>query len=148
MDVETIDREFSQLQQEADLVGQTIEAFAGKLQAAGDAGDASAKSWLLDLKGIALQIQQEQLQVQSLLQALHDFTVNNLSTPATAAGYAAPQPLQQAPQAAQLASPADAAPTTTKHSFLSSGFGQAITTGAGMGAGFGVTESLINSLFN
>src|SRR3974390_2378252 len=95
VDVATIDQEFGQLQQEANLVAQTIEAFAGKLQAAGDGGDANAKGWLLDLKGIALQIQQEQLQVQALLQALHDFTVSSMQPNVGAAGYGAPP----APQA-------------------------------------------------
>jgi hypothetical protein len=141
MDVETVDREFGQLQQEAQLVAQTIEAFAGKLQAAGDAGDANAKSWILDLKGIALQIQQEQLQVQSLLDALHDLAASNL--PATAPGFAAPQ----AAPAAQVVTPAEST-QPTKHGFLSSNFGQAVTTGAGMGAGFGLTESLLSSIFN
>jgi hypothetical protein len=145
VDVATIDQEFGQLQQEANLVAQTIEAFASKLQAASDSGDANAKGWLLDLKGIALQIQQEQLQVQALLQALHDFTVN---TAAAAPGYAAPQaaPAQQA----QLApSPEEAQQKTGFLShFTGGGFGQAIATGAGMGAGFGVTESVINDIFN
>ena len=86
MDVETVDREYQQLEQEAQLVGQSIQAFAEKLQTAGDAGDANAKSWVLDLKSLALQIQQEQLQVQSLLQALHEFAVNSMQAQPTAAG--------------------------------------------------------------
>ena len=147
MDVETIDREFGQLQQEAQLVGQTIEAFAGKLQAAGDGGDANAKGWLLDLKGLALQLQQEQLQVQSLLQSLHDFVVNN--PPAAAA---AASPTNIAP-AVVSSPPANAEPDSGRSGgfmsrFMGGGFGQAVATGAGLGAGFGVTESLINDIFN
>jgi hypothetical protein len=147
MDVQTIDQEYGQLQQEAQLVGQTIEAFAAKMQAAGDGGDANAKAWLLDLKGIALQIQQEELQVQALLQALHDFTASNLPPNTGGAGYAAPA---AAPTAADLQQqPQPAAPTqNARHGFLSGSFGQAIATGAGMGAGFGMTESLINSIFS
>jgi hypothetical protein len=146
VDVATIDQEFGQLQQEANLVAQTIEAFAGKLQAAGDGGDANAKGWLLDLKGIALQIQQEQLQVQSLLQALHDFTVNST---AAAPGYAAAPQAAPAPQA-QLVQPEEQPQQKTgflSH-FTGGGFGQAMATGAGMGVGFGVTESVINDIFN
>jgi hypothetical protein len=143
MDVETVDREFGQLQQEAQLVGQTIEAFAGKLQAASDGGDANAKGWLLDLKGLALQLQQEQLQVQSLLQALHDFAVNNI--PATAPPTA---PVATAAVASQPAPAPDEQKSGGFMSrFLGGGFGQAVATGAGMGAGFGVTESLINDIF-
>jgi hypothetical protein len=153
MDVATVDREFNDLQQESQLLGSAIQAFAGKLQAASDGGDANAKEWVLDLKSIALQIQQEELQVQELLQALHDFTVNNLqgapqsAPPAAAptvdagqAGYAAPQ--------ASLATTPQAQPQGGMlHHFLGSGFGQSIAQGAGMGVGFGMTESLISSIF-
>jgi hypothetical protein len=145
MDVQTVDREYQQLEQEAQLVGQTIEAFAAKMQTAGDAGDANAKSWLLDLKGIALQIQQEQLQVQSLLQALHDFAVNTMQQPSEPAGFAAPgtqSSLQSQPQPEQNQGGG------MMHRFLGGGFGQAVATGAGMGAGFGLTDSLINSIFD
>ena len=33
------------------------------------------------------------------------------------------------------------------HRFLGGNFGQAVATGAGIGVGFGVTESLISSIF-
>lgn len=133
MDVPTIDNEFQQLQVEAQQVAQTIQELAQKLQAASQGGDANAKEWLLDLKGIALQIQQEQLQTQSLLQALHGFTVNNL---------------QEAPEApAQAVAPQPQGGGMLSH-FLGGGFGQAMTTGIGMGAGFGLADSVINSIFN
>jgi hypothetical protein len=150
VDVETVDREYQQLEQEAQLVGQSIQAFAEKLQTAGDAGDANAKSWVLDLKGVALQIQQEQLQVQSLLQALHEFAVSSMQAQPAAVGYAAPAAVpvaQLQPQA-----PAPAAPEPDQgggmlHRFLGGNFGQAVATGAGIGAGFGITDSLISSIF-
>jgi hypothetical protein len=50
VDVATIDQEYTQLQQESLQLTQGIQAFAQKLQAAGDAGDAQAKEWILDLK--------------------------------------------------------------------------------------------------
>jgi hypothetical protein len=138
VDVATIDQEYAQLQQESMQLTQTIQSFAQKLQTAGDAGDAQAKEWILDLKSIALSIQQEQLQTQALLQALHDFSVNTLQ--------------QQQPAAQQ---PAATAPGTEPASgggllshFRGSGFGQAMTQGAGMGVGFGLADSVINSLFN
>lgn len=136
MDVETVDQEYQQLQQESQLMTQAIQTFATKLQTAGDAGDAQAKEWILDLKGIALQIQQEQLQTQALLQALHGFAVNTF---------------QQAPQAQALApaqpSPAQPQGGGVMSRFLGGGFGQAMTTGVGMGAGFGLADSVINSIF-
>jgi hypothetical protein len=35
-----------------------------------------------------------------------------------------------------------------RESTPSGGFGQAMTTGVGMGAGFGIADSVINSIFN
>jgi hypothetical protein len=135
LDVETVDQEYQQLQQESQQLTQAIQEFATKLQGAGNAGDAQAKEWVLDLKGIALQIQQEELQVQALLQALHGFAVNTL---------------QQQPQA--QAAPVQAVPQPQGGGILSrfmgGGFGQAMTQGVGMGAGFGLADSVINSLFN
>ena len=139
MDVATIDQEYAQLQQESAEVTQAIQEFAQKLQTAGDAGDAQAKEWILDLKSIALSIQQEQLQTQALLQALHDFSVNTLQQQAQAA----PLPQAQAPQA--VAEPASGGLLSR---FRGGGFGQAITQGAGIGVGFGLADSVINSLFN
>jgi hypothetical protein len=154
MDVETIDREYQQLEQEAQLVGQSIQALAEKLNTAGDAGDANAKSWVLDLKSLALQIQQEQLQVQSLLQALHDFAVNSMQAQPAAAGYAVRDAAPAAAPVAQLQpqpqTQAAAAPDHgggMLHRFLAGNLGQAVATGAGIGAGFGVTDSLISSIF-
>ena len=137
MDVETVDQEYQQLQQESEQLTQAIQAFAGKLQSAGNAGDAQAKEWVLDLKGIALQIQQEQLQVQALLQALHSFTVSNL---------------QQMPQA-QPAAPVQVAQAPAQSGgilsrFMGGGFGQSMVSGMGMGAGFGLADSVISSIFN
>lgn len=137
MDVETIDQEYQQLQQESGQLTQAIQEFAGKLQSAGNAGDAQAKEWILDLKGIALQIQQEQLQMQALLQALHGFAVNNLPQQAPAQ-YQAPMPVASAPaQGGGILS-----------RFMGGGFGQSMVSGMGMGAGFGIADSVISSIFN
>ena len=132
MNPETVDSEFAKLQQEADQAGQAVGAFAQKLQAAASAGDTNAREWLLDLKSIGLQIQQEQLQMQSLLQALHDFTVNQLSTSAGQQQYA-PQPRynQQLGAGGGMFS-----------RFVGGGFGRAIVTGAG----FGLGDDIINHI--
>jgi hypothetical protein len=134
MDVATIDNEYQQLQQEAQQASQTIGDLANKLQAAAQGGDANAKEWVLDLKGIALQIQAEQLQTQALLQALHDFAVNTMQS---APPPAPVQAVQSAPEAGGMLS-----------HFRGGGFGQAITQGAGMGVGFGLADSVINSIFS
>ncbi|MBV8386198.1 MAG: hypothetical protein JO176_16255 [Acidimicrobiia bacterium] len=138
MDVATVDNEYQQLQQEAQQVSSAISDLATKLQAASQAGDANAKEWLLDLKSVALQIQAEQLQTQSLLQALHDFAVNTIQTPQAPAPAAAPM----------QAAPAQPEGGGMLSHFRGSGFGQAMVQGAGMGAGFGLMDSVINSIFN
>lgn len=136
MNVETVDQEYQQLQQESQQLTEAIQGFATKLQAAADSGDAQAREWILDLKGIALQIQQEQIQMQALLQALHSFAVNSL---------------QQTPPVA--AAPVQAAPAEPRGGgvlsrFTGGGFGQAMAQGVGMGTGFGLADSVISSLFN
>lgn len=135
MDVQTIDNEYAQLKQEADQAGQQIQTLAQKLQPAADGGDANAKEWLLDLKSVALQVQQEQLQMQTLLQALHDFIVNNVDQ----------QPVQQAPQQQQyFQSPQrGGGGMGLLGNFMGGGFGQAMKTGVG----FGIGDALIGSLF-
>jgi hypothetical protein len=140
MDVETVDQEYQQLQQESQQLTNTIQTFATKLQTAAGAGDAQAKEWILDLKDIALQIQQEQIQMQALLQALHGFAVNTLQQVPQA------QAVAPAQQVAQPVAPPQGGGMLSR--FTGGGFGQAMTTGVGMGAGFGIADSVINSLFN
>jgi len=78
VDPDTIDTEYGNLQREIQQANEAIGAFAQKMQAAAAAGDANAQGWLQDLQGIAAQVQQEQTQVQTLLQAMHAFTVTTL----------------------------------------------------------------------
>jgi hypothetical protein len=133
MNPETVDSEFAKLQQEAGQAGQAVDAFAQKLQAAASAGDTNAREWLLDLKSIGLQIQQEQLQMQSLLQALHDFTVSQLSTSAQGQRQYAPQPRYNQQQGAGGG---------MLSRFVGGGFGRAIVSGAG----FGIGDDIINRI--
>jgi hypothetical protein len=149
VDVATIDQEYQQLQQESGELTQAIQDFATKLKTAGDGGDAQAKEWVLDLKGVALQIQQEQLQMQALLMALHDFVGNSLQAPPSAPPPVAPAaaPVQAAPAAEAPAQPPAQQAGILSH-FRGSGFGQAMTQGVGLGVGFGLADSVINSIFN
>jgi hypothetical protein len=138
MNPETVDNEFAKLQAEADQASQAIQAFAQKLQAAAAAGDANAKDWLLDLKSIGLTVQQEQLQMQSLLQALHDFTVSQFAAAPAQPQYT-PQP-QYAPQPMYAQQQGMGGGMFSR--FLGGGFGRAIVTGAG----FGIGDDIINSI--
>lgn len=142
MDVATIDNEFQQLQTQANQAVQAVQGLAQKLQGAAAAGDANAREWLLDLREVAMQIQQEQLQTQALLQALHGFAVNQMQQQA-------PQPVYvQQPMPQQVVyEQAQPQGGGVLHHFMGSGFGQAMTQGVGMGAGFGIADSLINSIF-
>jgi hypothetical protein len=141
---ETIDGEYAKLQEAVQSTTDAIAAFAQKLQTAASAGDANAKEWLLDLKSIALQVQQDQLQTQSLMQAMHDFTIDHLAQPA-AAPLAQP-PAGFVPQQAYAPQPAYAMQQPGAGGllgrFMSGGFGRAIA----MGAGFGIGDDIINSI--
>ncbi|MGH3570506.1 MAG: hypothetical protein ACRDUW_01545 [Pseudonocardiaceae bacterium] len=141
MNPETIDSEYAKLQREAEQVGQAVQVFSQKLQAAASAGDVNARDYLLDLKSIALQVQQEQLQVQALLQAMHDLTVSHLSSPqpVPAPYYQAPQPVY-APQPGYTVQPGGGGGMLSR--FMGGGFGRAIA----MGAGFGIGDDIVNSI--
>jgi len=144
--VQTIDKEYDQLKQEADQAGQQIQTLAQKLQTAVDGGDANAREWLLDLKSVALQVQQEQLQMQTLLQALHDFIINNVDQQnAAPQAQQAPQYQQAAPQYQQqnLQSQRGGGGMGLLGNFMGGGFGQAMKTGVG----FGIGDMLIGSIF-
>lgn len=142
MNPETIDSEYAKLQGDTEQVGQAIQALSQKLQAAAGAGDVNARDYLLDLRSIALQVQQEQLQMQALLQAMHDLTVNHLSSPQPepAQYYQAPQPVY-APQPAYTMQQGGGGGMLSR--FMGGGFGRAIA----MGAGFGIGDDIVNSIF-
>ncbi len=147
MDIETIDRNYEQLQKEAQDTIQALTALAGKLQAASDKGDPNAREWMLDLKEIALSIQEEENQATSLLQSIHDLIVNNLQAQPTPAYQPAPPPPQPTYQQAPVYQQAPAYPQQgggMLSRLTGSGFGRAIVTGAG----FGIGADIINSIFN
>ncbi len=139
MDYAVIDTEYQKLQSEANSVGDKIQNLAAKLQKLQSSGNQDAREWLLDLKDIALSVQSEQNQMFSFLQTLHQSIpqVNDqcFTQPVQNQGYVSQQ---QQPQYQQ--------PQQKKgffSSLLGSGFGQAIE----MGAGFGIGDDLINSIF-
>ena len=140
MDIATVEQQYNQLQQEGQSVTQGIQGLAGKLKTAADGGSTDAREWLLDLKELALNIQTEQQQVMVLMQAMHQAVQNDMQQ------YTQSQPWQPGyPQASQAAGYPQTQPQ--QGGFLSSlehsGFGQALM----MGAGFGIGDDLINSIF-
>ncbi|HEX3610878.1 MAG TPA: hypothetical protein VHU88_04255 [Sporichthyaceae bacterium] len=157
-DVETIDAAHSRLQAQADQTLATIRTLSTKLQGAAAGGDTLAREWNLDLREIALAIQAEQQQVGALVQALHDFVVNNAHQPVAAAPYqqqayqqqAYQQPQYQQPQyqpQPQYQQPQQGGGGGLLGRFMGGSFGNALAQGAGMGIGFGIGESIIDDIF-
>lgn len=135
MDVDTVDQNYTQLQQQAQQTGQLIQTLAGKLQAASGAGDPNAREWLLDLKEITLGIQQEQGQVTLLLQSIHSMIENHVQAAPAAPQYQQPAQVQQAGLMGGGGG--------MLHRFLGGGMGQAMVAGAG----FGIGDEIIQSIF-
>jgi hypothetical protein len=138
VDPETIDQNYAQLQQQGQQTAALIQALAGKLQTAAAAGDSNAREWMLDLKEIALGVQQEEGQTSLLLQSIHSMVDNHVQ--------ATPPEMQQ-PQYQQTqygyGQGAGGMGGGTLQRFLGGGFGRAIVTGAG----FGIGDDLINKIF-
>jgi hypothetical protein len=139
MDTATIDQAYSQLQTNFQDVASAVQTLAAKLQRAADAGDQNARDYLLDLKQVALDIKDEQMQVNNLLTAIHGFVANANQAP----------PVYSQPPIQQVYPQQPAYPQQQQRrggmfgNFLGGGFGQAIEMGAGIGLG----EDLINSIF-
>jgi len=147
-DVDTIDAAHARLQAQADQTLSAIRTLSTKLQDAAAGGDTMAREWNLDLREVALAIQAEQQQVGALVQALHDFVVNNAHQSVAAAPYQPPPPQYQQPQY-QQPQYQQAVPQGggLLGRFMGSNFGSAMATGAGMGIGFGIGESIIDDIF-
>ena len=154
MDPETVDQNYAQLQQQAQQTVAQIQTLAGKLQSAAAAGDQNAREWMLDLKEIALGIQQEQGQVSLLLQSIHSMVDNHVQTMGQP-GYQ--QPGYQPGYQSQYQQPGYQQPGYQQpgyqqyqqgsggmlQQFLGGGFGRAIVTGAG----FGIGDDIIKAIF-
>ena len=141
MDIATVEQQYNQLQQEAQGVMQSL---AGKLKTAADGGNQDAREWLLDLKELTLDIQTEQQQVMNVMQAMHLAVQNDISSMQGQGGQWQPGYYPQTPQSMPQQG---YAPQQRGGGFLSSlehsGFGQALM----MGAGLGIGDELINSIF-
>ncbi len=147
MDTEAVDRQFGVLQNQAQQTAVLIQALAEKLSTAAAGGDTNAREWGLDLKEIALAIRDEQSTTTGLLQAIHALVDGHVAAAEPAyypppAQYAQP-PQYQAPYQPQYQQPAPAGGGALQR-FLGGRFGQAIVTGAGIGIG----DDLVNSIFD
>ena len=145
MDVETVDQQYATLQQQAQQTASLIQTLAGKLSAAAAAGDTNAREWQLDLREIALAIRDEEGTTGSVFQSIHALVANHVQT-------AEPQYQPPAPQyQPQYQQPAYVEPQYqpqqsggTLQRFLGGNFGQSIVRGAG----FGIGDDIVNSIFD
>ena len=145
MDIQTIDQQYDQLQGASQQVIQELKDLAAKLQAEQASGNQNAREWLLDLKEVALAIQQQQQQTANLLQSIHGF-VSNQNQAYAQQGYPQqgyPQQNYSQPAFGQPVMGTPMQPQGGLGGFLNSGFGRAVT----MGLGFGLGDDLINKIF-
>jgi hypothetical protein len=157
MDTQTIDQEYEKLQGEFADVAKTVQGLAEKMQAAATAGDGNATAWLTDLKQVAQDISDEQTQATVLLQALHGF----ISNAALAQGEPEKLPLfapgQQPQDEPQGQQPAHRQGGGLLGGMMGGGMmgggmlggyaGGGFARAMEMGAGIGLGQSLISSLF-
>jgi hypothetical protein len=154
VDPQTVDQNYAQLQQQGQQTSSLIQTLAGKLQTAAAAGDNNAREWMLDLKEIALGVQQEEGQVSLLLQSIHSMVDNHVQSTGQPGyqqqSYQQPQGYQQQgyqqPQGYQqqgMGGMGGMGGGGMLQSFLGGGFGRAIVSGAG----FGIGDDIINKIF-
>jgi hypothetical protein len=147
VDPQTVDQNYAQLQQQGQQTASLIQTLAGKLQTAAAAGDTNAREWMLDLKEIALGVQQEEGQVSLLLQSIHSMVDNHVQSTGQPGyqqqGYQQPQYQQQGYQQPQYQQQGGMGGGGMLQSFLGGGFGRAIVSGAG----FGIGDDIINKIF-
>ncbi|WP_328856583.1 hypothetical protein OG579_14945 [Williamsia herbipolensis] len=142
MDTQTVDSQFAALQQQTQTTAAALQTLGAKLQSAVDSGDQTAREWQLDLREIALAVQQEQNQVGALLQAIHQLVDSHLQQTQPQyqpAQYQQPIVYQQAP--VQNSVPQQSGGMLQR--FVGGGFGRAIMTGAG----FGIGDDIVNDIF-
>jgi len=98
MNLQTVEQQYQQLQAEAQGVSQAIQALAAKMQQ-GSEKNPDAREWLLDLKQLALNIQQEQMQVMAVMQVMHQAVQNDMAMQQQGGGQQWQPGYPQTPQA-------------------------------------------------
>jgi hypothetical protein len=150
MDLATVEQAYHQLQQEDQGVMEALQTLVSKLKTAADGGNQDAREWLLDLKKLALNIQNEQQQVMVVMQTMHRAVQNDVAAMQPGSGGRRWQPgYPQTPRVGQPQGysqqqggglhPAQGFLNSLEHSE----FGQMLK----LGAGFGIGDALINRLF-
>ncbi len=160
MDTQTIDQEYEKLEGEFEDVAKTVQGLVEKMQAAEKAGDANATAWLGDMKLIVQDISDEQTQAKVLLLAIHGFIKEAAAAPASAGSEEKPplfapghEPEEQPQQQPVYRQPGMfggmmgggmmMGGPMMMGGYMGGGFARAMEMGAGIGLG----QSLISSIF-
>ena len=131
MDYQTAENQAIQLQQQADQVGQGIKALAEKLQAK-ISDPMLSRELMLDLKEAALAIQRQNQSALMLIQQMAEY-IHQLET------HVSSQPQPTYPTRGWAAQP---------YAGSGGGFMSNVMSGLGMGAGFGLANDIVSSIFN
>jgi hypothetical protein len=131
VDYQTAENQAIQLQQQADQVGQGIKALAEKLQA--KVSDPTlARELMLDLRETTLAIQRQNQSALMLIQQMAEY-IHSLESHVNSL----PQPTYQT--RGWAAQP---------YAGAGGGFMSNVMSGLGLGAGFGLANDLVSSIFN
>lgn len=133
MDYQTAENQALLLQQQANQVGQELRSLVEKLQARIQDQNLS-RELMLDLRQVAVAIQQQNQSALSLIQQMADY-IHVLESNLSAQQYQQMPPMQSRGWAAQ--------------SYPSSGGGFMgnLVSGLGIGAGLGLGEDLVGGIF-
>ncbi len=135
MDYQTAENQAIQLQQQADQVGQDIKALAGKLQS--KVGDPTlSRELVLDLREATLAIQRQNQSALMLIQQMAEY-IHSLETH-----------LNSVPQQPSYPAYPTRGWAAQPYAGTGGGFMSNVMSGLGMGAGFGLANDLVSSIFN
>lgn len=136
MDYQTAENQIVQLQQHAAQVSQGFKTLVDKLQ--GKIADPNlSRELTLDLREAALAVQQQNQSTMMLIEQMAEY-IHTLENHATSVATTVPQVPQAGfqPRGWQ------------NRSFGGGGFMSNVMSGLGFGAGFGLADDLVGSLFN
>jgi hypothetical protein len=131
VDPAQVDREYEQLEKQAQRTADLIKDLAGKLSARAAQGDQNAREWNLDLREVALAVKDEEQQMRVLLSALDQLADARAQEFANRPAYRQPVYYDSGYRGGYGGG------------FFGGGFGQALA----MGAGFGLGEEIIEDIF-
>jgi hypothetical protein len=149
MDYQTAESQAVQLQQQANQVAQKLRELAERLQAkVADPG--VSRELMLDLREAAIAIQQQNqsslMLIQQMAQYIHALE-SNLAAMQPQGPMQSPVPLQPRGWAGQSWGAPPYQPYPTGYPPATGGFMGNLASGLGIGAGFGLGEDLVDSIF-